>query len=446
MDWSQLDRETAKAEEMAGWPAANFENPETQRATVLWLTAPTLLLAVAFTGARFYSKRILRQPLWADDWIMLVAATQICSIPVSVMAMASLNYGLGRHVWDQKLEWGPPYSKMAFAVDFFFPLTCSLTKISLCLTYLRLFPSRANKIFCYLLSTFVTLYTGTCIFLMLFQCTPIRGYWDHSVKHDCINLRVTLISIAALNSFSDFLVFLWPTRELWSLQLPLKQRVGLIVIFAVGSIVCVAGICRMYYLKVYFDSNDLLWHAAVIYAVVTIEMNLGIICGCLSGVKPVVGTLFPRLFPNTYKSSNRSGRHPLTYDGRTRRSTLPAEAFAFQPLTDDASNHHNDNNSQSRNGSGDAEKKLDHAVSLETMDPERAGKEQRNFAWGSASGGCVDPGVPRNAIAVDQVVEVRGDDFERGVGRGVGMGMAKDRGDGGSEEWIMEELRGPAKR
>jgi hypothetical protein len=59
--------------------------------------------------------------------------------------------------------------QMAFAADILFPIGVSLTKISLCLTYLRLFPSQTDKIFCYVLSGFVTLYTVACIFLMLFQ-------------------------------------------------------------------------------------------------------------------------------------------------------------------------------------------------------------------------------------------------------------------------------------
>lgn len=58
---------------------------------------------------------------------------------------------------------------MGFVVDILFPISCSLTKISLCLTYLRLFPSREDRIFCYVLGAFVTLYTAACIFLMLFQ-------------------------------------------------------------------------------------------------------------------------------------------------------------------------------------------------------------------------------------------------------------------------------------
>lgn len=97
---------------------------------------------------------------------------------------------------------------MGYTADLLFPAACSLTKISLCLTYFRLFPSRTDKIFCYALSTFVILYTIACLFLSLFQCRPIRSYWDLDVEQKCINMRATLVAIAALNSFSDFLVYL----------------------------------------------------------------------------------------------------------------------------------------------------------------------------------------------------------------------------------------------
>ncbi|KAF2740037.1 hypothetical protein EJ04DRAFT_559494 [Polyplosphaeria fusca] len=405
----------ATAEEMASWPPPNFDNPESRGGLVIALTAPTLALAVIFTGARFYGKGVLRQALWYDDWIMLVAT--VMSIPVSAIAMASLHYGLGLHLWDQKSEWAQTYGKMAFAADILFPLSCSLTKISLCLTYLRLFPSKVDKIFCYTLSIFVSLYTIVCIFLMLFQCTPIRGYWDVSAKLKCINIRATLVSVAALNSLSDFLVFLWPAKPLWSLQLPLKQRVGLILIFAVGCTVCVAGICRMYYLEVYFESYDILWEASIIYGVMSVEMNLGIICGCLSGVKPVLAVVFPRFFGSSYKT--QTPRTRLTYG----RGTQP-ETFAFQPL------------SEASNMNKSRERKDEVGIAIEDL------KDRRNFAWASSSGN-IGPEVPQGAIAVNQVIsvhqEVR-DDRDRKSDNGGISPRSGGKGDAESEEWILDDL------
>ncbi|KAF1994090.1 hypothetical protein P154DRAFT_586904 [Amniculicola lignicola CBS 123094] len=404
---------TPTPEDIASWPLPNFENPESRGPVVIGLTVFTMVFAVLFTGVRFYGKGVLRTALGMDDWIMLGAT--VFSIPVSVMAIVSLKYGLGLHIWDQKGP-QPIYYKMAFASDMLFPMACSLTKFSLCLTYLRLFPSRSNKIFCYGLSIFVMSFTVACIFLMLFQCTPIRGYWDPGAKQHCINLRVTLIIIAAFNSLSDFLVYLWPAKPLWSLQLPLKQRIGLVVIFAVGSTVCVAGICRIYYLEVYFESYDLLWVAAYIYAIMAVEMNLGIICGCLSGVKPVLAVLFPRFFASSQHSTlNTNGRTLATYGRSTHGHP---ESFAFQQLS----------NSKAKDQKFEV---LD--VDGGKLDTERRmANGQRNFAWASSSGelGEGGRGVPVNGIVVDQVVDVSEEQREWGT---------RGKGDAGSEEWIMDD-------
>lgn len=43
-----------------------------------------------------------------------------------------------------------------------------------------------------------------------------------------------LESTAALNSLGDLLVFLWPVKFLFKLQMPLKHRLELITLFSFG--------------------------------------------------------------------------------------------------------------------------------------------------------------------------------------------------------------------
>jgi predicted ferric reductase len=86
-----------------------------------------------------------------------------------------------------------------------------------------------------------------------------------------MNMRATLAATAALNSFSDFLIYLYeflltlrsasndhrrPAEPLWNLRLPAKQRVGLSLLFAMSLLVCLAGALRLYYLEAFYDSVD----------------------------------------------------------------------------------------------------------------------------------------------------------------------------------------------
>ncbi|CAA9958566.1 hypothetical protein PTMSG1_02116 [Pyrenophora teres f. maculata] len=314
-------------EEQSQWPAPNYSDPVNLHAMILGFTVPSLILSVAFLGIRFYGKGLLRQILGLDDYIMLAA--MVFALPVTIFPMASLKLGLGLHTWDLKPEWHAPYWKMVYTADVLFPMACSLTKISLCLTYLNLFPGPSTKIFCYTISTFVTCYTVACLFMSLFQCSPITSFWDSNAKPECIDMRVALEVIAALNSFSDCVVYLWPAKPLWSLQLPLRQRIGLICLFGIGLLVCITGILRMYYLKVFFESYDMLWHGTAVWIVMVLELDIGIICGCLSGVKPVMSVLFPALFGSSQHSQAGEGTRITAY-GRPNTH----QSFMFKALSE----------------------------------------------------------------------------------------------------------------
>jgi hypothetical protein len=164
--------------------------------------------------------------------------------------------------------------------------------------------------------------------------------------------------------------------------------------------------------------------ASTVYAVMTLEVNLGIICGCLSGVKPVMAVVFPRLFGTSYKSNSRP-TYP-TYGRSTRH-----ESFAFQPLSDT---------------SNISKKKLHQDIRVDNIEVDQ-GKEGRNFAWASASRDSDAQNtrslqVPSNAIAVNSVVTIK--EEERVATEPASLKSGKSgEGDGGSEEWIMEEFPAP---
>jgi hypothetical protein len=91
-----------------------------------------------------------------------------------------------------KIEWIPPSGKvsdlsyylnklhtfnlltwplqLAIVVMALFAPTAGLTKISICLTYLRLFPSWTNKRFCYVMLVVLAMWTIATTIVMMAQC------------------------------------------------------------------------------------------------------------------------------------------------------------------------------------------------------------------------------------------------------------------------------------
>lgn len=151
-------------------------------------------------------------------------------------------------------------------------------------------------------------------------------------------------------------------------------------------------------------------NGAPIYAMMSVEMNLGIVCGCLSGIKPILVSLFPSFFG----SSNRTpGTYATPFSGdRSRGVTHPG---SFHPLTD---------LSKSR-----SEKKT--AADQDSLDKEDV--ERGGITWASARSDGVVLEVPSNAIVVETVVSQ-----EEEKNGSTAASNTTPKGDGESQEWIME--------
>jgi hypothetical protein len=148
-----------------------------------------------------------------------------------------------------------------------------------------------------------------------------------------------------------------------------------------------------------------------------LEMNVGIICGCLSGVKPVFAALFPGLFGPSHRT--RSQRDSPTYGTHTTRSKI-TESFAFQSLPDASHT-----------------KTVDPEFSVEAIqDP--VYKKRRNFAWASSDGNMdTHLRIPENAIVINHAVSVEEGEISPTTPRSE---APKKLSDASSEEWIMDDV------
>lgn len=64
---------------------------------------------------------------------------------------------------------------------------------------------------------------------------PIESYWLIDVPSEyCINATIFNIVTGVINTISDFLVYLWPIQFLWIIQIPVKQKLGVIFLFVIG--------------------------------------------------------------------------------------------------------------------------------------------------------------------------------------------------------------------
>jgi len=115
-------------------------------------------------------------------------------------------------------------------------LALTLVKISIVFQYIRIFPAKKIVRFCRFLLVFLCLYGSWTFFGSIFMCVPAAAFWDETVKGKCMSRLGFWFSNAGVNIPLDILIFAIPLPLLKELQLPRKQKIGLMFVFGAGAL------------------------------------------------------------------------------------------------------------------------------------------------------------------------------------------------------------------
>lgn len=130
-----------------------------------------------------------------------------------------------------------PIGRISLALFSMFPMCYSMIRISILLTYLKLFPSQTNRWLCWALCSLQIVYASWAGLTTLLQCKPINSYWNKTIEGwHCNKPRNQDFAILTLNSFFDLIVYIWPAQYLYRLNLPFKARLELIIAFSIGIV------------------------------------------------------------------------------------------------------------------------------------------------------------------------------------------------------------------
>ncbi|KAH4807747.1 hypothetical protein HBH61_127350 [Parastagonospora nodorum] len=113
-------------------------------------------------------------------------------------------------------------------------------------------------------------------------CRPFNGYWAVPPPNpQCTTLEHFAIVQATFNISSDLLIIAVPIPMIASLSLPLKQKIGLGLLFSMGTFVIVAAILTKYYnLSNLYGTTYMLWY--------TREASVAVYTACLPAIWPLL--------------------------------------------------------------------------------------------------------------------------------------------------------------
>ncbi|KAE8381272.1 hypothetical protein BDV26DRAFT_278858 [Aspergillus bertholletiae] len=265
-----------------------------------------------------------------------------------------LNWGLGKHMWDVRLDnLSPWFMKLNVIAAIIYCAATGFTKVSVLIFYLRIFPSRNFHLCVWVIVFIAAGYSLASVLANILSCNPVDKAWYPTKPGTCMNRPVFYFANAGLGIFTDFATVIVPIPWLRRLQMPKRQKIAIGCILAMGCFVGIVSCIRLATLYGLLKSPDLTWVTTDALMWCTIELNLGITGGCITAVRPFVRRYFPRLlglsYGNSYDSSSRKYGHPLgsiprasapgfSNTGSNQYSTLTTTAVV--PAPDNGSEEH----------------------------------------------------------------------------------------------------------
>ncbi|KAH7392254.1 hypothetical protein DE146DRAFT_662041 [Phaeosphaeria sp. MPI-PUGE-AT-0046c] len=236
-------------------------------------------IAGAFVIVRFaYKFRFTMQEIGYDDWAVL--ATMITAVPSAIVTIyGTVEHGLGQDIWALT-----PYeiTKMLkyfyiMAIIYFTQLT--LLKLSLVFFYVRVFPNKPAQRLLWGTVAFVVAWGFAYVVVAIFQCQPINYFWkkwDHLHEGKCLNINAITNSNAAISIALDLWILGIPLWQLWGLKMHWKKKVGVALMFGVGTFVTVVSILRLSALVHFAKSSNASWEFYDVSVWSSIEICVGI--------------------------------------------------------------------------------------------------------------------------------------------------------------------------
>ncbi|KAI4911061.1 hypothetical protein J4E90_007318 [Alternaria incomplexa] len=265
-------------------------------------------IAAAFVAMRFTFKgTVSRMDFGYDDWCVL--ATLIAAIPSAVITVfGTVKNGLGQDLWTLTPTEITQMLQYFYIMAWLYFTQLMLLKLTLLFFYIRVFPSKGVQRLLWGTIVFTILWGVAFIIVAIFQCQPIQYFWtkwDGMHEGTCLEINAITASNAAISIALDFWILGVPLWQLWGLKLHWKKKVGVALMFCVGTFVTVVSILRLQALVHFAASSNVSWEFYDVSMWSTIEICVGIMCACL----PTLRLLLVRLFPILGGSSARSRQY-----------------------------------------------------------------------------------------------------------------------------------------
>lgn len=118
----------------------------------------------------------------------------------------------------------------------FYNASLCLTKASIVLQYLRVFPAKEIRRACWATLAVIGVHGVYAMISNILSCIPVSAFWSPTADMRCIDKKFLWFFNASFNILSDLVILILPMPIIKSLKLPIRQKVGLMMVLGLGGL------------------------------------------------------------------------------------------------------------------------------------------------------------------------------------------------------------------
>jgi hypothetical protein len=208
------------------------------------------------------------------------------------------------------------------AAECVFCVATGLVKISILLFYRRLSSRAVSKTFVWVTwasIAFIVAYSIALTLAPILGCNPISAFWDQvniikqlqGYEFHCFDEGADVFAASIISCAQDLLTAVLPTFLYWNLQIPIRQKLALFGIFALGYGVVALGAVRAYYSwYTFYGTYDVTWSTWNLFLTCMLELYIG----CMCANAPAMKVFFKHFFQEKLSRSSKSRSPPVSND------------------------------------------------------------------------------------------------------------------------------------
>ncbi|KXX79396.1 hypothetical protein MMYC01_204045 [Madurella mycetomatis] len=295
----------------------NFENPPNQNGLAHGVMATCLTVTTFCLMLRTYLA-VASKKVKATEVLILCAFG--CYIGWAYCCYRILDHiGYFVHQWD--LIIGDLIDLLYYVSigGVLYSVTLPLLKVAILLEWSQVFVAGGERNAfwwtCYALMALQILFGIAATVALNLVCIPYEAIYDFTVAGQCFDKHNLEVASSIIHLSTDVIMVFLPQRVIWGLQMSLKKKLGVSVVFGLGLLACVSAAFRVQVTFAYAGAADSTYTLAPVVFWAYAEMTCGFVISCMpaaprllkeTGILRKIKTLL-RMHVTTVQASNVTG-------------------------------------------------------------------------------------------------------------------------------------------